>query len=139
MAHLIARFAAKSRELLELVQKKRQRRNDDLENEIRIARARRAEMLGDSSRGAGRKVASLCARLRGRQGAAATGQIAIPAAGPNRTPGDVSPESGAETPIGLPELFLRVCGYPLSRFLLPRTSVRRQKQTTRSGTFFDLV
>ena len=36
------RFAAKSRELLELVQKKRQRRNDDLENEIRIARARRA-------------------------------------------------------------------------------------------------
>ena len=43
MAHLIARFAAKSRDLLELVQKKRQRRNDDLENEIRIARARRAE------------------------------------------------------------------------------------------------
>ena len=37
------RSAAKSRELLELVQKKRQRRNDDLENEIRIARARRAE------------------------------------------------------------------------------------------------
>ena len=43
MAHLIASFAAKSRELLDMVQKKRQRRNDDLENEIRIARARRAE------------------------------------------------------------------------------------------------
>ena len=109
MAHLIARFAAKSRELLELVQKKRQRRNDDLENEIRIARARRAEMLGDSSRGAGRKVASLCARLRGRQGAAATGQIAIPAAGPNRTPRDVSPDFPPKTPIAAFYLFLRVC------------------------------
>ena len=49
------------------------------------------------------------------------------AARPKRTPGDVSPQYRAETPIGLPELFLRVCGYPLSRFLLPRTSVRRQK------------